>query len=109
MLGPQGFAIHSNVALPPDTKLVSCPFSLAITPEVAVKALRLLGIISTDQEPSWTEKQLICSYICLHWILGDSRYVYGVVSKARSRRVLSDQMSCCTLRTSPLSHHQPRF
>jgi hypothetical protein len=33
----------------------------------------VLGDVDMD---GWSERQFICSYICLHWILGESGYYY---------------------------------
>ena len=55
---------------------MSCPFSLAITPDVSRKALiSVLGSSASSALDIWSERELICSYLCLHWILGDARYV----------------------------------
>ncbi|KAG1888643.1 hypothetical protein F4604DRAFT_1714160 [Suillus subluteus] len=57
-----------------DTTIVSCPFSLAIDVECALYALTaLFGKSSLVDLQSWSERQLICIYICLHWIFPDSR------------------------------------
>ncbi|EGO02860.1 hypothetical protein SERLA73DRAFT_165797 [Serpula lacrymans var. lacrymans S7.3] len=53
--------------LVPDTTIVSCPFSLVITPELSRKALSLLMDGSAVLNV-WTERQLICAYICFHWL-----------------------------------------
>ncbi|CCM00966.1 uncharacterized protein FIBRA_03014 [Fibroporia radiculosa] len=66
-----GYSVIASQDLRSDTTVVSCPFSLAITPEVSKNALTtLLGPTFTGQ--SWSERQLICSYICMHWILDPS-------------------------------------
>ncbi|KAJ7167510.1 hypothetical protein C8R46DRAFT_1269466 [Mycena filopes] len=65
-----GFCVVASESLPPDSKIVSCPFSLAITKDVAFNALSaLLG--PTADLSGWTERQLISSYISFHWIIGD--------------------------------------
>jgi len=51
--------------------LISCPFSLAITPEVSKNALLSL-LKSPPSLDKWTERQLICSYLSLHWVVGNS-------------------------------------
>ncbi|KAF7980389.1 hypothetical protein HWV62_38184 [Athelia sp. TMB] len=47
---------------------MSCPFSVAITPELATRALSDLFKSSSIHE-KWNDRQLICAYICLHWAL----------------------------------------
>ncbi len=63
----------------PDATIVTCPFSIIITPLLAKNAL--LSILQLDDSESdaastaildildrWTERQLIIVYICFHWI-----------------------------------------
>ncbi|KAH9915320.1 SET domain-containing protein [Fomitopsis serialis] len=71
--GPSGYSVIAGQDILPGTTVVSCPFKLAITPEVSRQAL-ISVLTSTDLSPldTWSERQLICSYICLHWILGES-------------------------------------
>lgn len=54
--------------VPADATVMTCPFSLAITPELCKDALSNVFKPSTLHE-KWTEKQLICAYLCLHWVL----------------------------------------
>ncbi|PCH42980.1 SET domain-containing protein [Wolfiporia cocos MD-104 SS10] len=67
-----GFSVVAKEDLAPDSTIVSCPFSLAITLEISSRALALLfeqhGC--TDNFKIWSERQLICSYICMHWVIG---------------------------------------
>ncbi|KXN92314.1 Ribosomal N-lysine methyltransferase set10 [Leucoagaricus sp. SymC.cos] len=57
--------------IPADTTIVSCPFSLVITEELAKR--NLSKFISTNEIVGWTERQWISTYICFHWILSNSR------------------------------------
>ena len=56
----------------PDTTIVSCPFSLAITKDASKKALvNLLGLAETAVLDTWTERQCIASYLVFHQVLGE--------------------------------------
>ncbi|KAJ7752803.1 SET domain protein [Mycena maculata] len=69
-----GFTVIASESLPPDSKIVSCPFQLAITKTVALKALSILlrsTITFAPSLSSWSDRQLISSYLCFHWIIGD--------------------------------------
>jgi hypothetical protein len=69
-----GFSVVASESLPPDSKIVSCPFTLAITKHVALQALSvLLGSSSKTQMTGWSERQLISSYLSFHWIIGDDK------------------------------------
>jgi hypothetical protein len=72
-----GLSVIAVQDIPADETIVSIPFSLAITPEVARAALQSIRQscnISlnyddfTNNLAGWSERQLICTYICLHWI-----------------------------------------
>ncbi|KAI0031678.1 hypothetical protein K488DRAFT_78949 [Vararia minispora EC-137] len=66
-----GYAILARKLLPADTIVVSCPFSLIITPTVCREALsKVLGGASVLE--GWSERQLLCCYICFHWIIDDA-------------------------------------
>ncbi|KAI1790900.1 SET domain-containing protein [Ganoderma leucocontextum] len=61
-----GFNVVARTDVPADCTVVSIPFSLAITPDVARHALKeLLG----HEQQGWNERQLECTYILLHWIV----------------------------------------
>ena len=66
-IGPSGLSIVASDAIKPDATIVTCPFSLIITPLLSKGALFPLL-----QDPSilerWSERQLIIVYICFHWI-----------------------------------------
>ncbi|TDL27146.1 SET domain-containing protein [Rickenella mellea] len=66
--GESGFSVMTTEFLPADTTVVSCPFSLAITQNVARDALDHL--LSPEAASNWTERQLICSYLCMHEATG---------------------------------------
>ncbi|CAL1697879.1 unnamed protein product [Somion occarium] len=65
-----GFSIVARKDVPEDSTIVSVPFGLAITPASALKALSEIlpnearALINSLQK--WSERQLICSYICAH-------------------------------------------
>ncbi|KAJ7284083.1 SET domain protein [Mycena rebaudengoi] len=77
-----GFSVVASENLPPDSKIVSCPFDLAITKTFALEALStLLGPATTSFPLSaWSERQLISSYLCFHWIIGDDASSMGVLA-----------------------------
>ncbi|OJT10951.1 Ribosomal lysine N-methyltransferase set10 [Trametes pubescens] len=62
-----------------DVTVVSIPFSLAVTPDGAKKALQetLKGFddVTAGALDSFSERQLVCTYLCLHWIADRSRTV----------------------------------
>ncbi|TFY66560.1 hypothetical protein EVG20_g4534 [Dentipellis fragilis] len=63
-----GFSIVATDALEADSTIVTCPFSLAITPELSRRAL--LTVLEDESIlRGWSERQLICSYIVFHWII----------------------------------------
>ena len=83
-----GHAVQAARDLPADTTIVSMPFGLAITPDVARGALAALrtdplpdGQVADENREDGAsgsertfrfllERQLICSYVCVHWVLG---------------------------------------
>ncbi|KAH9948512.1 SET domain-containing protein [Amylocystis lapponica] len=69
---PSGFVLVAREDVASDTAVVSCPFSLAVTPEISKHALS--DILHTDDFINWSERQLICSYICMHWVFGKARH-----------------------------------
>ncbi|KZT69429.1 SET domain-containing protein [Daedalea quercina L-15889] len=78
--GPSGYSVIATQDIPSDTTVVSCPFNLAVTPDVSRRALiSVLGSADTSLS-TWSERQLICSYLCLHWIFGESRYHQDVLA-----------------------------
>ena len=64
--------MHTSTDLAPDTIVVSTPFSLAITAPLATESLaKLLSPEGKKIElGSWTERQLVISYVALHWVVG---------------------------------------
>jgi hypothetical protein len=63
--------VHAREDVPLDSCIVSCPFSLAVTPQVSKNALVAL-LKSSAALDKWTERQLICTYLSLHWVIGHS-------------------------------------
>lgn len=68
---PSGYSIIASNDLPPDTTVVSIPFTLAISPDVSSKALESLFAASAQNISlgGWSERQLVCTYICMHWVV----------------------------------------
>ncbi|EKM52323.1 uncharacterized protein PHACADRAFT_126051 [Phanerochaete carnosa HHB-10118-sp] len=66
-----GLNVVAMSNIPADVQIVSCPFSLAITPEVARRALAVVFRVdrSSPTLAGWSERQLVCSYIVMHHIL----------------------------------------
>ncbi|KAF9652445.1 SET domain-containing protein, partial [Thelephora ganbajun] len=61
-----GYKIVADKEVPADTTIVTCPFGLVVTKELATHAI--LSVLKTNEiPPEWTERQLICTYVCLHW------------------------------------------
>ncbi|THH16441.1 hypothetical protein EW146_g4197 [Bondarzewia mesenterica] len=67
-----GYRIVAIEPLGPDTTIVTSPFALAITPSLSKNAL-VTVLRNEEIVRDWSERQLICSYICFHWILDPGR------------------------------------
>lgn len=72
-----GLSMFSKSPIPADERLIACPASWVITPELCRDAIVQLcrGDVKgkgkeVDME-GWKETMLICGYICLHWIYHD--------------------------------------
>ncbi|KAH0834002.1 hypothetical protein J3R83DRAFT_11238 [Lanmaoa asiatica] len=64
--GPFGISVLAP-RLDEDTTIVTCPFSLIITKDASSQALKtLLGPNAHAPLDTWSERQLICSYLCFH-------------------------------------------
>ncbi|KAI0306871.1 hypothetical protein B0F90DRAFT_1622711 [Multifurca ochricompacta] len=70
---PSGLSIVASEAIEPDTTIVTCPFSIIITPLFAKGALVPL-MQDTSMLERWTERQLVIVYICFHWIVNPELY-----------------------------------
>ncbi|KAG1735121.1 uncharacterized protein EDB91DRAFT_569942 [Suillus paluster] len=71
--GKFGLSAIAQNTISADTTIVSCPSSLIIDVKRALHALSaLLGDSTLVGLQSWSERQLICTYICFHWIFSDS-------------------------------------
>ncbi|KAH9062279.1 hypothetical protein EDB87DRAFT_334113 [Lactarius vividus] len=64
---PSGLSIIASEAIEPDATIVTCPFSIIITPLLSKGALLPLLEDASFLE-RWSERQLIIIYICFHWI-----------------------------------------
>ncbi|KAI0311446.1 SET domain-containing protein [Amylostereum chailletii] len=60
-----GFSIVTAEPVASNATIVTCPFSLAITPSLSLRVLSDINITVTG----WSERQLVCSYIVFHWII----------------------------------------
>ena len=70
-----GYNIIAGNDVPRDATVVSVPFSLAITPTLSRSALFNVPQCDGALLETWSERQLECTYICMHWILDESRCV----------------------------------
>ena len=66
-----GLSIYTTTSIPPDAHLISCPFTLAITPKIAVGAIVSLCPNVQDSVKEWNERMVIAVYLTLHWIWAD--------------------------------------
>ena len=75
-VGVYGLSLYTKTKLPHDSQVVSCPFNLIITASSCRKSLVELCIaIDRSPEPfsSLGEREIVCAYLVLHWILfGDN-------------------------------------
>ncbi|RDB19824.1 Ribosomal lysine N-methyltransferase set10 [Hypsizygus marmoreus] len=70
---PSGSCVVAGEDLSGDTTVVRCPFELAVTEDLAQKALlAFLPLDDTIRTAQWSERQWISLYICFHWIIKDS-------------------------------------
>ncbi|KAI0651349.1 SET domain-containing protein [Trametes meyenii] len=76
-LAVHGFNVVAGNDVPPDATIVAIPFSLAITPELSKAALRVIfggGESSgVDELGELSERELVCTYLCMHWIVDPSQ------------------------------------
>lgn len=71
-LDAYGHRVVAAKDIPADTKVVSCPFDLVITPELSRKAVcSVLGDSSklVKESSQWTEREWLSTYLSLHWIV----------------------------------------
>lgn len=59
-----------------DTTIVTCPLSLVITKDTASQALKtILGPDAHTPLDAWSERQLICTYLCFHHLCPEQRSI----------------------------------
>ncbi|KAH9002447.1 hypothetical protein EDB86DRAFT_3125909 [Lactarius hatsudake] len=75
---PSGLSIVASEAIDPDATIVTCPFSIIITPLLSKGALLPLLEDASFLE-RWNERQLIIVYICFHWIAKTDISSYGTL------------------------------
>lgn len=68
-----GFSIVARETIEPDATIVTCPFSMIITPVLAKDALLPILQLQAMME-RWTERQSIIVYVCFHWIASPEIY-----------------------------------
>ncbi|KAF7791541.1 hypothetical protein EIP86_002557 [Pleurotus ostreatoroseus] len=70
-----GYNVVAAKDISRDERVVSCPFSLAITPQVARRGISAVLALETSSPAltQWSERQLICTYLSLHRALDTAR------------------------------------
>lgn len=72
-----GLGIYTTTHISADERLISCPFSLAITPALATSAIvSVTGVAESDlvyNGKPWSERMLAAVYVGLHWIYSDKK------------------------------------
>jgi hypothetical protein len=64
-----GMSVNTEVDLPPGTSVISCPFGLVITDELARTAItEAFDLATTDALKDLSERQVLCAYLSMHWI-----------------------------------------
>lgn len=73
-----GLSVVSTASIDSDAQLISCPFSLAITSELATAAIcavhgvkleDLVWPAGTSKEgEKWNDRMRVGAYIALHWV-----------------------------------------
>jgi hypothetical protein len=71
-----GLSMFSTSSIPAEEKLITCPASWVITPELCRQAIRDLKGKGRESDmedgmEGWKETMLICGCISLHWIHHD--------------------------------------
>jgi hypothetical protein len=81
--GSRGTAVIASKDISPNTTVLSCPFDLAITRDLGIGALKAcIWDANTsrkkrspqsdalfDRAEQLSERQIVCSYIVLHWVI----------------------------------------
>jgi len=71
-MGVYGLSVYTKAKLPRDSQVVSCPFDLIITANSCQRSLvELCMATGRSPEPfsSLGEREIVCAYLILHWIL----------------------------------------
>jgi len=66
-----GTSAYARDNIDPEETIVSCPFSLAITPEIARHGIEQLFHLSPPDVSQWSERQIICTYLMMHWVVDE--------------------------------------
>ncbi|KAF8589576.1 SET domain-containing protein [Ramaria rubella] len=97
-----GMSVHTTGDLPCDSKIISCPFTLAITPESSKQALSIFCHLSTDGAEhleKLSKRELICTYLVLHWLLEEEGSDWSLSSAFQHLPYLDTLPSADVLRT----------
>lgn len=82
MLDPStGLSAFAQADIDKDERLISCPFNLAVTPELAGEAICAIESLKEDElvwlagtsraGEKWNDRMRIGAYIGLHWVRTD--------------------------------------
>ncbi|KAF8602390.1 SET domain-containing protein [Ceratobasidium sp. AG-I] len=73
-----GHNVYAKQDIPRDTRVLSCPFQVAITAPQSKSAIaELFHDVAVDSMPildKWSERQLVCVYLVLHRIWEESKH-----------------------------------
>ncbi|KDQ15519.1 hypothetical protein BOTBODRAFT_31834 [Botryobasidium botryosum FD-172 SS1] len=64
-----GTSAYATEDIDPEETIVSCPFSLAITPEIARYGIAQSFNTGAPDTSQWNERQTICTYLVMHWVM----------------------------------------
>lgn len=72
--------MYATTEIEKDERLISCPFSLAITPALATSAItKVTGVGESDLimdvvgGKPWNERMRVAAYVGLHWVHADKK------------------------------------
>jgi hypothetical protein len=71
-MGVYGLSLYTKATLPRDSRVVSCPFDLIITAISCQESLFGLCLASGRSPVPFGllgEREIVCTYLILHWIL----------------------------------------
>ncbi|KAF8333926.1 uncharacterized protein EI90DRAFT_2915493 [Cantharellus anzutake] len=66
--GTRGTSVMTTAEIPTNTTVLSCPFDLAITYDLGIGVFKAC-IWEAAKIDSLSERQIVCAYIVLHWVI----------------------------------------